>query len=83
MRHLSFEVYTRKLLRDNADNIIDELEREAKRLALSGGIDLASYNDDDYEAPKIALHVALLNIADRWLPLSSEGKAVAENLKHF
>ena len=58
------------------------LEEETVRLYESGGIDTESYLQD-FCLSKILLHVALLNCAYKYKPLSKEFEKDIENLKHF
>jgi len=61
---------------------VEVLRDNAIELYECGGVDPEDFNND-YELPKIILHVALQNAADNFRPLSTEGKATANNLKHF
>lgn len=64
-----------------SNDLIKNVKREAIRLAESGGIDLEKF--DDFVPAKVCLHIALLNEANQYAPLSIEAKKVASNLKHF
>jgi hypothetical protein len=80
MKIKDFKDYLGKMLDDEGD-FVGQIEKEAVRLAQSGGIDLESY-ENNFLAPKICLYVALLNMAEEYRPLS-EYKEVANNLKNF
>ena len=60
-----------EVIRDNAINLYE-----------CGGVDPEDFSND-FELPKIILHVVLQNRADDCTPLTKEGKATANNLKHF
>jgi len=55
-----------------------ELEKECLRLFESGAV-----NGDELGVEKAIIHVALLNEADQYRPLSKEGRALSNNLMHF
>ena len=63
-------------------NLNQDLTKECIRLFNCGGVDPEDY-DSDYMLPKIILTVALENLSEGFIPLTKEGKATANNLKHF
>lgn len=58
------------------------LEKETKRLFLSSDIDSHGYGND-YQLPNLIVHIALLNLAEEYRPLSGSSKDDIRNLKHF
>lgn len=63
-------------------DVINYIPNEVKRLIASGGIDLDSY-ENNHEAPKILLAVALKNCHHQYTPLYQPGRGTMENLDHF
>ena len=61
---------------------VEVIRDNAIELYECGGVDPEDYKND-FELPKIILHVVLQNRADDCRPLTTEGKATANNLKHF
>ena len=61
-----------------------ETATEMNRLITSGAIDLAQYSSD-YRLPRILLHAALRNVADKYAPLAfdQDAHATIENLRNF
>jgi len=58
------------------------LIKECLRLYNSGGVDTKNA-DDNYSLPKTIIHVALLNEANQYKPLSQENKKDIKNLIHY
>ena len=58
------------------------LIKECERLLNSGGISVSDA-ENNFILPKTVIHVALLNEAWQYKPLSKEQQKEAENLKHF
>lgn len=67
---------------DNA-RISDLIEDEAIILAANGAIHLDSFEDNDFTPVKACLTAALRKIADSYMPLNVEGKAIVNNLSKF
>ena len=61
---------------------ISELKKECNRLYNSGGIDTHNASDD-FMLPKTIMHVALINQANDYKPLSKEALKSAKNLMKF
>ncbi len=73
----------RKLIENYRQGGIHVLLDECKHLIESGGIDLAEDTADSFYSAKIILHVALLELAERFRPIGKTGNEIAENLKNF
>ena len=58
------------------------LLKECERLLNSGGISVSDA-ENNFIVPKIVMHVALLNEANQYKPLSTNMRKEVENLKHF
>ncbi len=56
---------------------------ECKHLVESGGIDLSDDEPDSFYSAKIILHIALLELAEMFRPISQVGNEAADNLKNF
>lgn len=69
----------REMVRINRGWLIEESER----LYNSGGINPYDYKSGQYALPRILLHVALKNLADKLITYSSQHKKDIKNLKHF
>ena len=65
-----------------SDEHYQRLQKECERLYVSGALDTESA-EEDYFIPKIVFHVALLNEAQQYKPLSKEAMQEVNNLKHF
>ena len=70
----------REMVRIHRKWLIDECERLYK----SGGINPYDYQNGQYALPRILLHVALKNLADKVISYElGKDKKVINNLKHF
>lgn len=58
------------------------LLKECERLFDSGGIDTVNA-ENNFILPKTIMHVALLNEANQYKPLSKEAQKDTKNLIHF
>jgi hypothetical protein len=58
------------------------LIKECERLLNCGGVDVTNA-EDNFLLPKVILHVALLNEAHQYRPLSKEMEKEVKNLKYF
>lgn len=56
---------------------------ECLHLASSGGINISEDEQDSFYSAKIILHVALLELAERFRPIGGKGNEIADNLKNF
>lgn len=62
---------------------LNNLLKECERLSGSGAVDLSSEDASSFYYPKMILHVALQNIADKLAPISQTGTEEADNLRTF
>ena len=58
------------------------LQREAKNLLNSGGVNVTDYGND-YMLPKVLVHAAIQNLRYELRPLDSKAREDAKNLEHF
>lgn len=75
------EKQTIRKVREMLTDVDETLRIEVRRLFKSGGIDPEKFKNN-FELPKKLLHVALLNVADNYLPPSGPDNDI-QNLKHF
>lgn len=73
----------RKLIGNTKKGGLHVLMDECRHLVESGGIDLSQDEPDSFYSAKIVLHVALLDLAEQFRPISQVGNEAAENLKNF
>lgn len=73
----------KKLIGNYSKGGLHVLLDECRHLVESGGIDMAEDEPDSFYAPKIILHVALMDLAEQFRPISRVGNEAAENLKNF
>lgn len=62
-------------------DLIPAIKTKCLSLARSGGIDLASY-ENNFIVPKILLTVVLADCSTMYRPLHPDHRAVVESLKH-
>jgi hypothetical protein len=79
MTRARFYRKTKELLDTTNDLIMEIVERKLS----SGALDIMSYDDENYELPKILLCSALKEMSLRLEPLSLKGKHEVKNLSHF
>jgi len=63
-------------------DIPDYLRKRTEALLLSGGVDHEAYMDN-FELPKMLMHVALKDCADGFPPMSDKHRALVKNLANF
>jgi hypothetical protein len=68
-------------LLDDPD-FMDFFNRYARKILLSGAIDLEAY-ENDYRLPKIVLCSALKEASFQYTPLSKDDKKTLKNLEYF
>ena len=64
------------------DTTAEEMRKSARKLLLTGGVNLEQF-DDDYRLPKIVACATCHEMSRQWQPLTSEDEKEVANVERF